>query len=70
MIFLNDLTSLVTHHPPEVMGNKGYGVRQGVVLFRKVLWSNSHLCCLEIGSSVHRTSMAALDLLANTSWIH
>jgi hypothetical protein len=25
-----------------------------VGLFRKVLWSNSHLCCLEIGSSVHR----------------
>lgn len=23
-------------------------------LFRKVLWSNSHLCYLEIGSSVHR----------------
>jgi hypothetical protein len=25
-----------------------------VDLFRKVLWSNSHLCCLEISSSVRR----------------
>ena len=28
-------------------------------LFRKVLWSNSHLCCLEISSSVHRLAAAA-----------
>ena len=28
-------------------------------MFRKVLWSNSHLCCLEIGSSVHRSAAAA-----------
>ena len=28
-------------------------------LFRKVLWSNSHLCCLEISSSVHRSAAAA-----------
>ena len=28
-------------------------------LFRKVLWSNSHLCCLEISSSVHRSAVAA-----------
>jgi hypothetical protein len=26
----------------------------GVDLFREVLWNNSRLCCLEIGSSVHR----------------
>jgi hypothetical protein len=30
-----------------------------VNLFRKVLWSNSRLCCLEIGSSVHRSAVAA-----------
>jgi hypothetical protein len=30
-----------------------------VDLFRKVLWSNSCLCCLEIGSSVHRSAAAA-----------
>ena len=28
-------------------------------LFRKVLWSNSHLCCLEISSSVHRPMATA-----------
>jgi hypothetical protein len=28
-------------------------------LFRKVLWSNSHLCSLEISSSVHRLASAA-----------
>ena len=31
----------------------------GVDLFRKVLWSNSSLCCLEIGSSVYRLTAAA-----------
>jgi hypothetical protein len=30
-----------------------------VDLFRKVLWSKSHLCCLEIGISVHRLAAAA-----------
>jgi hypothetical protein len=30
-----------------------------VNLFRKVLWSNTYLCCLEIGSSVHRLAVAA-----------
>ena len=28
-------------------------------LFRKVLWSNSHLCCLETSSSVHRSASTA-----------
>ena len=28
-------------------------------LFRKVLWSNFHLCCLEIGSLLHRLVVAA-----------
>ena len=28
------------------------------VLFRKVLWSNSCLCCLEISSLVHRLAVA------------
>jgi len=31
----------------------------GVNLFREVLWSNAHLCCLEIGSSVHSSEAAA-----------
>ena len=35
-------------------------------LFRRVLWSNSHLCCLEISSSVHRLAAAA----ARSSWKH
>ena len=30
-----------------------------VDLFKKVLWSNSQLCCLEIGSSGHRLAAAA-----------
>jgi hypothetical protein len=30
-----------------------------VDLFRNVLWSNSHLCCLEISSSVHKLAEAA-----------
>jgi hypothetical protein len=30
-----------------------------VDLFRKVLWSNSRLCCLEIRSPVHRSATAA-----------
>jgi hypothetical protein len=29
-----------------------------VDLFRKVPWSNSCLCCLEIGSSVHSLAVA------------
>ena len=29
-----------------------------VDLFRKVLWSNSYLCCLGISSSVYRLAMA------------
>ena len=28
-------------------------------LFRKVLWSHSHLCCLEISSLVHRSTLTA-----------
>jgi hypothetical protein len=38
------------------MEKKGYGE---VDLFRMVLWSNSHLYCLEISSSVHRLTVAA-----------
>jgi hypothetical protein len=41
-----------------------------VDLFRRVLWSNSHLCCLENGSSVHRCRQHQLDPLANTSQIY
>jgi hypothetical protein len=33
-----------------------------VELFRKVLWSNSCLCCLEIGSLVHRLAAAAQSI--------
>ena len=57
MMLLNALTSLVAHYPPEVEGKKGWG--WGVDLFRKVLWRDSHLCCLEIRSSVHRLAAAA-----------
>lgn len=38
------------------MGRKDKGE---VDLVRKVLWSNSCLCCLETGSSVHRSAVAA-----------
>ena len=34
-------------------------------LFRKALWSNSHLCCLEISSSVHRLAVAV-----QSTWKH
>jgi hypothetical protein len=52
---LNVLTFLITNHPPEIVEKKGYGgVEEAVDLFRKVLWSNSCLCCLEISSLVHR----------------
>jgi len=34
-----------------------------VDLFRKVLWSNSHLCCLETSSSVHQLAAAAQSTL-------
>jgi hypothetical protein len=58
--FLNTLVSLGANHPPEAVEKKeriwGGG---GVDLFRKVLWSNSRLCCLEISSSVPRSAGAA-----------
>ena len=54
--FLNALTSLLAHHPPAVVGEKGY---KELDLFRKVLWSTSHLCYLEISSSVYRLAVAA-----------
>jgi hypothetical protein len=47
---------------PEVVEKKGFGDRAGgggLDLFRKVLWSNSHLCYLEIVSSVHSLAAAA-----------
>ena len=50
------LTSLLAHHPPKVVEKKGYGE---VDLLRKVLWSNSHLCCLEISSLVYKLIVAA-----------
>ena len=43
-------------HSPEVVQKKGY---REVGLFRNVPWRNSHLCFLEIGSSVHRLAAAA-----------
>ena len=42
-------------HSPEVVQKKGY---REVGLFRNVPWRNSHLCFLEIGSSVHRLAAA------------
>lgn len=41
------------------------GTAYETLLFRKVLRSNSHLCCLEIGSSVHRLAAAA-----RSTWKH
>jgi hypothetical protein len=42
--------------PPEVGKEKGMGEED---LFRKVLWSNSYLCCLKIYTLVHRLVGAA-----------
>jgi hypothetical protein len=57
---LDALTSFVAHLPSEVVEEKGYSLWGGRVnLSRKFLWSSSCLCCLEIGSSVHRLAMAA-----------
>jgi hypothetical protein len=38
----------------------------GVDLFRKVPWSNSHLCCLKISSSVHRSAGSSSSIHSQT----
>ena len=53
---LNALTFLVTHHPPEVVGKKGY--RRSGLLER--FFGATPVCNhVEIGSSVHRSAVAA-----------
>jgi hypothetical protein len=65
------------YNPPHTRGSgkerkRGWGWGGGVDLFRKVLWTNSLLCCLEIGSSVHRLAGSSSSILVdtNTSWIY
>jgi hypothetical protein len=58
------LTSLVAHHPLVVVEKKGYG---GSGLFRKGLWSNPHLCYLEIRSLVHRFAGSGSSIHSQTS---
>jgi hypothetical protein len=41
----------------------GGGRWGGVDLFRKILWSNPCLCCLEISSSVHRLAGSSSSLI-------
>lgn len=45
--------------PPPTRGS-GKGRIREVDLFRKVLWNNSRLCCLEIGSSVYRLAVPSI----------
>ena len=56
------------NHPLEVVEKKGYGVRGWgeVDLFRKVLWTNSWLCCQEINSSVHRLAGSGSSIHSQT----
>jgi hypothetical protein len=50
----------VVPHPPKAVERKDTVERcREVDLLRKVLWSYSHLCCLEVSSSAHRFSAAA-----------
>jgi hypothetical protein len=39
-------------------------------MFRKVLWSNSHLCCLETSSSVHRSAGTASSIHSQRHFMH
>jgi hypothetical protein len=61
MMIFNILTSLLAHHPPEVVGEK-----KVVVLIQGkwncleiVLWSKSYLPCQEVSSSVQRSAVTA-----------
>jgi hypothetical protein len=45
--------------PPPTRGSGEERLWEKWDLFTKVLWSNSCLCCLEIGSSVHKSAAAA-----------
>ena len=55
------MTFLLLFNRIEYVGLCRHG-RVKVDLIRKVLWSNSLLCCLEIGSSVHRLAVAARSI--------
>jgi hypothetical protein len=54
ILFLKTVLKYFTHQRKLKRNDKGE-----MDLFRKVLWSNSHLCCVEICSSVHRSTAAA-----------
>jgi hypothetical protein len=54
-MILNTLTSLVAHHPPEIVEKKGYrgcGVEKWTCLER--FFGATPICYLEIGSSLYR----------------
>ena len=55
------MTFLLLFNRIEYVGLCRHG-RVKVDLIRKFLWSNSLLCCLEIGSSVHRLAVAARSI--------
>ena len=45
--------------PSRRRGKERISGEREVFLFRKVLGSNSHVSCLDIGSSIHRSAVAA-----------
>ena len=53
--------------PRPTRGSGKERVQKGEVdLFRKVLWSNTDLCCLEISSSVHRLADSSSSIHLQT----
>ena len=53
--------------PPPTRGSRKERMGEGEVdQFRKVLWSNSCLCCPEIGSSVHRLTGSCSSIHSKT----
>lgn len=67
MMILKPFKLLFSPQPTRGSGKEEYC--REMHLFRKVLWSSSHPCCLEIGSLAH-TSTAALDPVSNISQKH
>ena len=45
--------------PPLTRGSRKERIPGKGTCVERVLWSNSHLCCLEISSSIHRSAAAA-----------
>lgn len=45
--------------PPPCRGNGKESIQKKWTCLEMVLWSNSHMCCLEICSSFHRSATAA-----------